>query len=105
MQQPNTIARHLSTDTCMLYRKLRVYRSIADGMQKEQTSIEVRVCDKKVVHSTVPAERPVTGLSCSSIKEQEGDMGQYMHSKVPRQQQAVMNRRMVLLFCMNGPLL
>ena len=30
------------------------------------------------------------------------DVGQHMHPKVPKQQQAMLNRKMFLMFCMNS---
>ena len=61
-----------------------------------------RECETQIVGSTVPAKRPISGLSRSALKQQVEDVGQYMHPKVPRQQQAVLNRKMFMLFCMNG---
>jgi hypothetical protein len=73
---------------------LKECRVIPPEMRKE--------CEKHIADSHVPAKRPATGLSRSSIKQQEVDVGQYMHPQVPKQQQALLNRKMFLLFCMNG---
>lgn len=66
------------------------------------TAVQRRECERQIAEDTVPAKRPATGLSRSSIKKQEADVGQYMHPTVPKQQQAVLNRKMFLMFCMNG---
>ena len=54
-----------------------------------QIPVQRRKCENQIVDSTVAAKRPATGLSRSSIKQQEADVGQYMHSNVPKQQQAM----------------
>ncbi len=72
------------------------------GECKAITAVQRRECERQIAEDTVPAKRPATGLSRSSIKKQEADVGQYMHPKVPKQQQAVLNRKMFLMFCMNG---
>ena len=59
-------------------------------------------CEKQVVSSTVAVKRPFSGLSRTSLKLHEGHVAQFMHPKVPQHQQAVLNRKMFLLFCMNG---
>ena len=69
---------------------------------KQIPPVQRRECEQQVVDSTVAAKRPATGLSRSSIKQQEADVGHYMHPKVPKQQQAMLNRKMFLMFCMNG---
>ena len=61
------------------------------GECKAITAVQRRECERQIAEDTVPAKRPATGLSRSSIKKQEADVGQYMHPKVPKQQQAVLN--------------
>ena len=73
---------------------LKECKSIPPEMRSE--------CENKIRQSTVPAKRPVPGLSRSSVKQQEAEIGQYMHPKLPKQQQAVLNRKLFLLFCMNA---
>ena len=61
-----------------------------------------RECEQQIANSAAPHKRPATGLSRSSIKQQEAGVGQYMNPKVPKQRQAELNRKMFLLFCMSG---
>ena len=60
-----------------------------------------KACEDHIVATTVPAKRPCSTLSRSSLKQQAPDVGVFMH-RVPPQQQDVLNRKLFLMFCMNA---
>ena len=73
---------------------LKECKEIAPGLRKE--------CETHLVTTTASAKRPCSGLSRQLIRQQEASVGKYMQQTIPPGQQAVLNRKLFLLFCMNG---
>ena len=61
-----------------------------------------RQCEQHIADSTVSHKRPNLGPARSSAKQQDADVGRYMHPKVSGHQLAQLNRKMFLFFCMCG---
>ena len=73
---------------------LKECRQIAPELRRE--------CETQIVATTASVKRPCSGLSRQSIRQQEASVGKYMQQIIPPDQRAVLNRKLFVLFRMNG---
>ena len=67
--------------------------------QKDRKDAEANV---KTNIKPTAGKRPATSLSRTSLKKEQQDVGQFLHGKLTKQQQTVINRKLLKFLVMNG---